>query len=277
MDAFLRFVTDPRYSAAWFVLALGTVYAVTPLLINLFVDQNPYMWKIGLLSGVAAICVVIGFLIPVVDFQFGPNGWRLPISFGVLHGAIWVVFAIFLIVTLTTAESIPLLSALKGGHTSVELEAQRGAFLKMRTGWEAGLGYVSAVLATALLPYSLAALFVRRASGRFSALSLFLFYVESHLQKALFIQMVTPLFYLTAQRKIWNYYALVALVLGSAGLLYLNTVLARGVRLDETAPGSGLGLAIVHRIALGYGGSLALGRAPLGGLRAALDLPAAPD
>jgi len=54
-------------------------------------------------------------------------------------------------------------------------------------------------------------------------------------------------------------------------------VLARGVRLDETAPGTGLGLGIVHRIALAYGGSLALERAPFGGLRAILDLPAAPD
>ncbi|MBK8132211.1 MAG: sensor histidine kinase [Gammaproteobacteria bacterium] len=56
-----------------------------------------------------------------------------------------------------------------------------------------------------------------------------------------------------------------------------GAVLARGIRLDETAPGSGLGLAIVHRIALGYGGSLALEPAPIGGLRAVLDLPAAPD
>ncbi|HEX3429808.1 MAG TPA: sensor histidine kinase [Rhizomicrobium sp.] len=48
----------------------------------------------------------------------------------------------------------------------------------------------------------------------------------------------------------------------------------RGERLDETVPGTGLGLAIVRDIAKLYGGSLALGDSPLGGLEARLELPA---
>lgn len=52
-------------------------------------------------------------------------------------------------------------------------------------------------------------------------------------------------------------------------------VLARGARLDETVPGSGLGLDIVSEIAALYGGKLSLDAAALGGLRAALELPAA--
>jgi signal transduction histidine kinase len=40
-------------------------------------------------------------------------------------------------------------------------------------------------------------------------------------------------------------------------------------------PGSGLGLAIVRDIAAMYGGGVTLGRSPLGGLEAVLDLPAA--
>jgi signal transduction histidine kinase len=51
--------------------------------------------------------------------------------------------------------------------------------------------------------------------------------------------------------------------------------LRRGRRLDETKPGSGLGLAIVADLAALYGGSLKLGSAFLGGLRAELRLPAA--
>lgn len=50
-------------------------------------------------------------------------------------------------------------------------------------------------------------------------------------------------------------------------------VLQRGVRGDETGPGSGLGLAIVRDLAELYGGTIALGDAPLGGLRATLRLP----
>ncbi len=49
----------------------------------------------------------------------------------------------------------------------------------------------------------------------------------------------------------------------------------RGRRLDETKPGSGLGLSIVTDLAALYGGSLTLGLAPIGGLRAELVLPAA--
>lgn len=55
-----------------------------------------------------------------------------------------------------------------------------------------------------------------------------------------------------------------------------QAVLRRGVRADEAAPGSGLGLAIVDDLARRYGGDLVLSGSPLGGLRVALTLPAAP-
>jgi signal transduction histidine kinase len=55
----------------------------------------------------------------------------------------------------------------------------------------------------------------------------------------------------------------------------LAEAVARGVRLDEAAPGSGLGLSIVDDLARAYGGRLDLAPSPLGGLRAALDLPSA--
>ncbi len=54
-----------------------------------------------------------------------------------------------------------------------------------------------------------------------------------------------------------------------------ETVLRRGVRADEAAPGSGLGLAIVGDLVELYGGSIALGESPLGGMRATLRLPSA--
>jgi signal transduction histidine kinase len=52
-----------------------------------------------------------------------------------------------------------------------------------------------------------------------------------------------------------------------------EAVLRRGVRADEAAPGSGLGLAIVRDVAALYGGTIALGASPEGGLRATLRLP----
>jgi signal transduction histidine kinase len=53
-----------------------------------------------------------------------------------------------------------------------------------------------------------------------------------------------------------------------------NVVLERGVRFDEASPGSGLGLAIVRDLVELYGGSIALGESPLGGLRVEVTLPA---
>jgi signal transduction histidine kinase len=54
-----------------------------------------------------------------------------------------------------------------------------------------------------------------------------------------------------------------------------DAVLQRGVRADEAKPGAGFGLAIVRDLAELYGGSIALGASPLGGLRATLRLPSA--
>jgi signal transduction histidine kinase len=49
----------------------------------------------------------------------------------------------------------------------------------------------------------------------------------------------------------------------------------RGRRLDESKPGSGLGLSIVTDLVALYEGKFSLDRSPAGGLRAAIELPAA--
>ena len=56
-----------------------------------------------------------------------------------------------------------------------------------------------------------------------------------------------------------------------------DSVLQRGVRVDETTPGSGLGLAIVHELVDLYGGSISLGDSSMGGLRVSVVLPRAPS
>ncbi|MGD2129928.1 MAG: ATP-binding protein [Lysobacterales bacterium] len=56
---------------------------------------------------------------------------------------------------------------------------------------------------------------------------------------------------------------------------HLADVMRRGRKLDDTQPGHGHGLGIVEDIAKLYGGSLELSRSKLGGLKAALVLPAA--
>jgi signal transduction histidine kinase len=78
--------------------------------------------------------------------------------------------------------------------------------------------------------------------------------------------------------KAWRDGAMVLLTIGDDGdgldAEERKQVGERGERLDESVPGSGLGLAIVRDIAKLYGGALALGGSPLGGLEAKLTLPA---
>jgi signal transduction histidine kinase len=52
-----------------------------------------------------------------------------------------------------------------------------------------------------------------------------------------------------------------------------DTVLARGVRLDEATPGSGLGLAITRDLVSLYGGNLSLQEAHPAGLSVTVSLP----
>ncbi|HEY2178865.1 MAG TPA: sensor histidine kinase [Caulobacteraceae bacterium] len=54
-----------------------------------------------------------------------------------------------------------------------------------------------------------------------------------------------------------------------------EAVLRRGERADESAPGSGLGLSIIDELARAYGGGVALGSSPLGGLSVEITLPRA--
>ena len=51
-------------------------------------------------------------------------------------------------------------------------------------------------------------------------------------------------------------------------------VLARGARADTEAPGHGIGLAVVVELLSGYGGTLGIDTAELGGARISLNLPA---
>lgn len=222
-------IFDPRLSGYVFAAAVLVLYGFAPLGIYAAFDRNPYMLELGYLSILAAVFVVLGFRLSVFDGLMRPHKFRIPISSRRFHMLVWGAFFLFLVWASATAPAVPLWSALFGEFSTEELDLQRGAFLKTREGWEASLGYISGVFAGALLPYSMGKLFVQGSRFRFPAFGLFVLYSMLFLQKALFVQVVAPLAYLSARRVIWSLVGLFALVAGSIGLLYINTLLSRGV------------------------------------------------
>lgn len=232
MSVALRFITEPRLSGYFFAAALFLVYGLAPLAIYGLFDRNPFMLQLGVMCSVAAVTVVAAFNVPIFDGLMKDHRFRIGINEKLFQFVVWGVFSIFFIVTLVTAPKVPLFSALFGTFSADELNLQRGSFLKTREGWESSLGYIGGIFSGTLLPLAMAMLFLNVEKLRYVALGGFVFYTLSYLQKALFIQVVSPLIYLSSRRLIWNYIGLLLIVVGSIGILYLNTILARGIQED---------------------------------------------
>lgn len=223
----LGYLTDTRHWPVVFAAGLFLVYCIVPAWLG-SAYSSPYMLNLAGMAAVAAASIIAGFYLPILDFQFGAHRFAITVDARWLHIAIWGAFAIFCVVAFATAGSAPLFSALRGGVTEAVLDQERAAFLKMREGWGAGLGYLSGIFTGALLPYSLSSLLVRRARGRYGALAVFLLYAESFLQKALFLQVLIPIFYLVVQRKLWNLIAFSVPLALTLLLLFGNARLVQG-------------------------------------------------
>lgn len=237
---FFNKLTDTRWAAGLLGAALLAVYVALPLFVNAFFLTNPYFVQLALLSLVAIVAIATGYALPLFDERFRKGVPQLVVSEQGFHVIVWGTFMVFLVITFTTAPSVPLLSAI-GGADAAELSLQRGDFLKARTGIEAALIYVSTLFVSALLPYSLAKLFIKKSRLRFVLLLLFLAYSLSFLQKALFINVVFPLLYLAARNRNANTKRIMAIVFGSGILLYLVTLLAFGSP-DDVSPDPGGGV-----------------------------------
>ncbi|WP_156385923.1 hypothetical protein [Devosia sp. Root685] len=211
-------------------LAIFSLYVALPAFIYFYIDHNQYMLLLAGVSGVGLAAIIAGYHLPLIDRLIYRQRYRRPINARIVHVTIWMAFTIFVAVTLLTADSVPVLSAL-GSSTADQLSQERAGFLKLRTGWEAALPYFSTVFVGVLLPYSTTRLFAERSAFRFLALAVFIAYTLLSLEKILFILAVAPLTVFVTQyyrdaRRIFA--ALAAIAVLSAGVLYLNTVLASG-------------------------------------------------
>jgi hypothetical protein len=239
---FFARLLDTRSAMPLFVIAIFTAYAAIPRLIYHSVLPDDYFIELSNLALVSCLAIWAGFALPLFDSRFRPNARRFGINANWFHGLVWTGFLLFLLITFATAQNIPILSAIQGAST-VELDAQRGAFLKGRTGLEAVLPYLGAVLVSALLPYSLVHLFIEKSRLRYLFLAVFLAFSVSFLVKSLFVNAAFPLIYFMAQQRKLTISRLVPLGGLVFCLLYVVSTLALGDAAWTSARSMDQGLA----------------------------------
>jgi hypothetical protein len=227
---FFARLLDTRSAMPLFVLAIFTAYAVIPRLVYHWVLPDDYFIELSNLALVSCLAIWAGYALPLFDSRFRPNARRISINADWFHSVVWLGFLLFLLVTFATAENIPILSAIQGADP-VELDAQRGAFLKGRTGLEAILPYLGALLVSAVLPYSLVHLFLEKSRLRYLFLAIFLAFSVSFLVKSLFINAAFPLIYLIAQQRKLT----VSRLLPVAGLVFCLLYVVSTLALGDTA------------------------------------------
>jgi hypothetical protein len=220
---------------AVFCVAIALVYGVAPWLTYELVLPEWQFMQLTYLTVCSIAGMLIGSRLPLFDQRFAPGATRIVIEGRLFHGAAWTVFVVFVVVTLTTASSIPLLTALRGATADV-LTEERGDFLKGRTGAEAALLYISTFLVTSIIPYSTVLLYSVKSRFRHLTALLFFGFCISFLQKALFLNLVLPLLaYLAMSNRLPRSGAMV-FIGGSIALLVLGSYLSLG---SSTIGGSG--------------------------------------
>lgn len=224
----IAYLTSEQNCGPVFAFVLFFVFVILPLVSNFLFERSEYMLLLSAMATACSAAILAGWRANFIDWLLLDCRFKIKVPFGLLHASIWLGFLVFVVVVVATADSVPIVSALSGDSTTKELDLERAAFLKMREGWQVSFGYIGGIFTGVLLPYSMVSLFLAKSRFRYASFFGFLSYSQMFLQKALFLQVIIPFLYLVAQRRIWNYYGFLILILASVGILYVNTVLSRG-------------------------------------------------
>jgi hypothetical protein len=224
----LKVLTRAESAGAWVALLIAASYSAAPLALYGIVGvENDYFLKLATVSGLGAACIYVGSRIRVFDRAPGAGAARLSLPLEPFLGLIWIAFLLFIAVVCITAERIPFVAALQGADLETTA-VLRERFLKARTGWESSFPYINAVLAGALVPYSLMLMQLRRSRHRWTAFGLFLLYCISFVEKVFFFKAAIPLFYVVAQQLVETRLRARSVVAGAVALLAAVTI-ASGV------------------------------------------------
>ena len=202
------------------------LYLITPLLIYIQFDADPYMLLLSKMALISIVGVLCGF-------------WLLP-RFIHIHSCpiismsgkkftliIFLIFFLFITIVIATAENIPLLLALKNRDPD-ELGAARALFLKARTGYQSVFVYINAVLTTSFIPYAILLSFIRGYAFKWFFLATPYFYSFIFLEKVFFLKFILPFISYLASFKDKKYYKryLCVSLISIPLVIYINTVIS---------------------------------------------------
>ena len=196
--SFLNDMLDPRASAKVLVGAILIGYCAIPLWFYYSTGIDDAFDQLAAISALASVCIMLGFKANVGRRR---ENSRIIVPLETIISIVWLPFIISTLVIISTAAAIPLLSAIKGASPEL-LAVQREEFLKARHGIASVLIYINALFTGAIVPYTIALMFVHRAKWRWFAAIGFLLYAISFVEKAFFFKLALPLIYLFVTGKV---------------------------------------------------------------------------
>ena len=176
-----RYFLDPKRSAWIFAAMIVIGYCVLPMWYYWTTGINNGFVELAAITAVAAVSIIIGFQGRFADM----SSRKIEISVDAFIVAIWGPFLILAALITMTAPAIPLVTALRGGSPDL-IAIQREEFLKGREGIEASFVYLNAFFTGALVPYTIALMFLHRHRWRWVLTITFLLYSISFVEKAFF-------------------------------------------------------------------------------------------
>jgi hypothetical protein len=181
-----------KHAAELLIIVLALFYILIPVVVYIAIVDNILYIKTAGLAFVAILGIATGNKIPRISLITGQRRSAFKISKVKLVSWIFASFFIFITITVTTADSVPLLSAIQGS-TAALLSDERGAFLKGREGGWIVLLYLSSMLTSSIVPYAAIAAYHFKSGSRHVLAATFFIYSSLFLVKALFLNLMLPL------------------------------------------------------------------------------------